>query len=137
MNHYIKPIWIIILLNSILFAISSCATLPDEPLSKGEVRLIRIDIPDGENVRANLPFAVKVTFISEEKLDIQKACFYWSDDGPYCYKISSINFEPRGTFMVWLRTDKLGIYNLECFVQYVYTGELRTSNLVSTQISLR
>ncbi len=132
-----KQILIMLLINYILFSIFSCATLPDEPLTKGELRLIRIEIPEGESPRANLPFMVKVTFQSEETPNIQKACFYWSGDGPYCYRVSNINHEPGGSFTVWLRGDRGGIYNLECYVQYIYGNELRSSNLIDTQISLR
>lgn len=132
-----KQILITILINYILFSIPSCATLPDEPLSKGELRLIRIETPEGESLHANLPFMVKITFQSEGTPNIQKACFYWSGDGPYCYRVSNINYEPQGNFTVWLRIDKGGIYNLECYVQYLYGSELRASNIIDTQISLR
>jgi hypothetical protein len=45
----------------VLSVVSSCATVPKEPLASGEVRLLSMDVP-GAGIKANGSFAVNVFF---------------------------------------------------------------------------
>jgi len=126
---------IIVFLISGAFLLSfSCATVPTEPLAKGELRLLGIEVAGAESIYINLPFMVKIIFQAEGETKVQKACFYWSGDGPYCYRITDVRYGPQGTINVWLLTKNPGTYQLECFVQYARNGGTRPTNIVSTQL---
>lgn len=126
-----------ILISGAVLLFSSCATVPTEPLAQGELRLLRIQVLGGEPILSNLTYAVKVFFEADGKPEIKKACFYWSGDGPYCFRVTDVDFGPPGTFRVWLRTNHSGFCKLECYVEYVRDGKSRSTNIVSSQITIR
>jgi len=126
-----------ILISGVVLLFSSCATVPTEPLAQGELRLLSIQVLGGESIRANISYAVKIIFEADGKPEIKKACFYWSGDGPYCFRVTDVDFGPPGTFRVWLRTDYSGFYKLECYVEYVRAGKSRSTNIISSQITIR
>ena len=67
---------------TVLLMVSSCATVPSEPLGSGEVRLLGIHVHEEKNLRTNIPFLVTIKFEADGKPEIDKACFYWSGNGP-------------------------------------------------------
>ena len=69
---------------------TSCSLLPQGVISKGELRLVNIHLPDV--IQEDLPYDVIVTFDSEEKPQIKKVCFRWLSEminsvspSLYCY----------------------------------------------------
>ena len=40
----------------VLLLVSSCATVPTEPLASGELRLLDMHVPKKEDIRLNFPF---------------------------------------------------------------------------------
>ena len=118
----------------VLLLVSSCATVPTEPLAPGELRLLSMRVPEGGNVRINLPFEVNILFEATEAPEIKRACFYWSGDGPYCAPVSGVTFGSPGSFKVELRTFNPGSFALECFAEYVQEGRTKRTNRIVSQI---
>jgi hypothetical protein len=56
-----KPILIAVFMRvALLLGISSCATVPTEPLGEGELRLLRINVPENGNLRPGLSYSVDI-----------------------------------------------------------------------------
>ena len=130
-----RSVWSAVLIGEVvILLISSCATVPTEPLASGELRLLSIHVPMKEDNRVNFPFAVTISFVAEGKPEIRTACFYFSGDGPYCYKVTDVNYESPGTIKVQVRAKNSGSYALESYVYYIKDGKVHGTNVVNCQI---
>jgi len=134
----VRSILITVLLSGVvLLMVSSCATVPKEPLASGEVRLLSMEVL-GSGVEANASFAVNIFFEAAGKPEIKRACFYESEEGPYCIDVSDGSYVTLGTkraFQVYLPGVSLGSHRVECYAEYIRDGETRKTNVVFTQIS--
>ena len=129
-----KSIWIAILVGSVVaLLIASCATVPTAPLASGELRLLSIHAEKGD-IRVNFSFAVNINFEADGKPEIRTACFYFSGDGPYCFKLTDVNYGLPGTIKVQIRAKNSGSYALESYVFYVRDGKPQPTNVVNCQI---
>jgi hypothetical protein len=118
----------------LLLLVSSCATVPTEPLASGELRLLSIHVPMKGDVKVNFPFVVNIDFEADGKPEIRTACFYFSGDGPYCFKATDVNFGSPGTIMVQVRAKNSGSHALESYVWYFRDGKVQPTNVVGCQI---
>jgi hypothetical protein len=118
----------------VILSISSCATVPTEPLSSGELRLLSIQVPVNEDIRVNFPFVANIRFEAEGKPEIRTACFYFSGDGPYCFKATDVNYGSPGTIKVQVRAKNSGSFALESYVFYVRDGKPQPTNVVGSHI---
>ncbi len=119
-----------------MLLVSSCATVPKQPVASGEVRLLSVDAL-GAGVEAYTPFAVNIFFEAAIKPEIKRACFYYSGNGPYCLDVSDRSFVTLGTktaFQVYIPGLSVGSHRVECYAEYIRDGETRKSNMVFTQI---
>jgi hypothetical protein len=121
-----------LMVGAVLLGISSCATVPTKPLAPGELRLLSMLLPEKENIRVNLPFVVNISFEADGKPEIRTACFYFSGDGPYCFKVTDVNYGSPGTIKVQIHTKNAGSRLLECYVLYIRDGKIQPTNVVST-----
>jgi hypothetical protein len=121
---------------AVLLMVSSCATAPTKPLASGELRLLRIDVQRGQPINQGISYTMDIVFEANGNPEINKACFYWSGDGPRCFNVTDVNFGPPGTFEVRLLGLNLGSYWVECYVEYIRGGETRKTNVVGTSISV-
>jgi len=117
----------------IFFLLTSCATVPTEtePLTPGELRLLRLSVPGGHSIRTSTEYQVQIEYEAEEKPEIKRICFYYSGDGPYCtpkWEASS------GTITLWLRADRTGPHRLECYVEYIRDGKVQRTNSVARSV---
>ncbi len=126
---------ILLMTGAVFFGISSCATTPRRPLFSGELRLLRILIPDKEKIRVNQPFAVNIRFEAEGPPEMRSACFYFADDGPHCFKITDVEYGPPGTIRMRIQARKAGSRLLECYVLYMHDGKIQPTNVVSAYLS--
>ena len=132
-----KSIFIAVLMTGIVTSVvCSCATVPTGPLASGELRLLSMDVPEKENIRAKSRYDVIINFQADGKPEIETACFSWSGDRPSCYKVKDVEFGSPGTIKVRLRTNDPGVYILEGYVEYVRDGKTQKSNVVSSSISV-
>lgn len=119
-----------------LLMVPSCATVPTGPLAPGEVRLLGINIRETGNLRGNIQYTANINFEADGRPEITRACFSWSGDGPYCFKVRGVNYG-SGTIEVDFRsTSQPGSYTLESYVLYIRSGGTRATNGVSTHVSV-
>jgi hypothetical protein len=121
---------------AVLLLVPSCATVSKEPLTPGEVRLLGINIREMGDIRANLQYPMDIRFETDGRPEMIRACFSWSGDGPYCFKVRDVNYG-SGTIRVDFRAPaNKGRYILESYV--IYTGEekTRSTNVLRTPVSV-
>jgi hypothetical protein len=126
--------FIIGLVGGLILLVSSCATVPTRPLDQGEVRLLRIDIPFGGDIRRNIPFPVNIIFEADSEPEIRTACFYWSGEGPKCNKVQDVRYGSPGIIYVDIRAPGPGTYVLETFILYIREGKTRRTETISSSI---
>ncbi len=129
-----RSILIVILLGPVVLSISSCANVPIEPLALGEVRLLNMQLTVREETRLNFPFMVNINFEADGNPEIRTACFYFSGDGPYCFKVADVNYGSPGTIKVQIRAKNSGSQALESYVYYIRDGKVQPSNVVNCNI---
>jgi hypothetical protein len=125
-----------LMMGAVLLGISSCATVPTNPLAPGELRLLSMLVPEKQNIRVNLPFAVNIRFEAEGEPEIRAACFYFAGDGPHCFKVTDVNYGSPGTIKVQIRTKNSGSHLLEAYVLYIQDGKIQPTNAVRTYFHL-
>lgn len=108
--------------------------MPSGPLAPGEVRLIGVNVPHEGGIIRNLPFVVNVNFEADGKPEIRRACFYWSGDGPYCFKVIDVDYGSPRTIRVEPRAKESGSYVLEVYVLYVRDGKTQPSKVISSRV---
>jgi len=118
----------------VLLLVCSCATVPTEPLASGELRLLGLQAPQREDIRLNFPFVVNINFEADGKPDIRTACFYFSGDGPYCLKVTDVNYGSPGTIKVQVRAKNSGSHALESYIYYIRDGKVQPTNVVNCNI---
>ena len=119
----------------VLLMISSCATVPTEPLGPGEVRLLKMDFPDDSDIRKNTRYVVSIKFEAEGGPEITRVCVQWTGYGTACSKVLDYG---NGI----LRAEVLapgvpGSYAVKSYVYYVRNGKIEQSNLVQTPVNLK
>jgi len=119
----------------VLSIVSSCATVPKEPLAPGEIRLLSVQVP-GSGIKDGAAFPVNVFFEGEGTAEIKKACFYESKERQYCSEVSYVTLGTKRAFQVYLPSTRAGSYRVECYAEYVRNGEARKTNVITTQISI-
>jgi hypothetical protein len=130
-----RTTWIAVLVSGVaILSISSCATVPTEPLTSGELRLLSMHVPEREDIRGNSPFVVNINFEADGKPEIRTACFSFSGDGPYCYKVTDVNYGSPGTIKVQVRAKTFGSHALESYIYYIKDGKVQPSNVVNCNI---
>jgi hypothetical protein len=130
-----RSTWVTVLVGGVVILLSSsCATVPTEPLTSGELRLLGMHVPMKEDIRVNFPFAVNINFEADGKREIRTACFSFSGDGPYCYKVMDVNYGSPGTIKVQVRAKNSGSQALESFVYYIRDGKVQPTNIVNCNI---
>ncbi|HSB04960.1 MAG TPA: hypothetical protein VLK23_07150 [Thermodesulfobacteriota bacterium] len=123
-----------LMVGAVLLIVSSCATVPTEPLASGELRLLKMDVPQKEDLRERLPFVVNIGFEADGTPEIVTACFFWSGQGPYCSKVTNVTYGAPGTIKVHLRPRNPGPYALESYIVYMRDGKTQSTNVVGTHI---
>ena len=119
-----------------LSGISSCATVPNNPLAPGELRLLSVLVPEKEKIKVNVPFTVDISFEADGKPEVRAACFTLSGDGPHCSKVTYVDYGLPGTIQVQIRTKNPGSRLLEGYVLYLRDGKVQPTNVVSTYLPL-
>jgi len=117
-----------------LLLASSCATVSTEPLASGELRLLSMQVADRGDIKVNFPFVVNINFEADGRPEIRTACFSFSGNGPYCYKVTDVNYGSPGTIKVQVRAKNSGSYALESYVYYIKDGKVQSTNVVNCNI---
>ncbi len=122
-----------VLASGLIFSLlTSCATVPTEPLTPGELRLLRLSVPGSQSIRTLTDYQVNIYFEADSHPEIKRICFYYSGDGPYCVRKWEIS---SGVITMWLRADRKGQHVLECQAEYVRDGKVQRTNSVATSVA--
>ena len=130
-----RSTWVTVLVGGVVILLaSSCATVPTDPLASGELRLLSMHVPQREDIRLNFQFVVNINFEADGKPEIRTACFSFSGDGPYCFKVTDVNYGSPRTIKVQIRAKNSGSHSLESYVYYINDGKTQPTNVVNCQI---
>jgi len=129
-----RSIFVTALMAGFMVFISSCVTVPPQPLASGELRLLSITTAERLEIRRNVPFEAIINFEADGEPEIRSACFYWGGDGPHCFKVTDVNYGPPGAIKIKLTPTKPGSYALESYVVYTRNGKGQPTNIVFTDL---
>ena len=130
-----KSILISVLMGSaLLLGISSCATVPTEPLGEGELRLLKMQVPESGNLRLGHPYKFNISFEADGHPEIIRAICYCEGNGPYYFQVEHVEYGSRRNFDVYLYACTRESQRLECSVDYLRHGKSRRSNSVSSLV---
>ncbi|HYA93892.1 MAG TPA: hypothetical protein VEK32_20560 [Thermodesulfobacteriota bacterium] len=120
----------------IMLLVSSCATVPAEPLGEGELRLLGMQVPEMGNLALGVSYNIYFTFDADGKPEISRACCYWSPepDRQYCYKVRNVRYDSPGDFSIDLSLPYPDQQTMKCYVDYVRDGKRQRTNAVSSSI---
>ena len=120
----------------LLSMVSSCATVPDEPLNPGQVRLIGVMFPEiGGNIKKNVKYPVNIKFEAEGRPEITRVCIYWGVYGPTCLEVMEVNYG-TGIVSAFVPTPTSGQYEFKAFVYYIRDGRSLRSNMVEIPVDV-
>ena len=120
----------------VLLLLSSCATVPTEPLGPDELRLLGIQIPGSGRIRAGVLYTVNVRYESGGQPKIQRTCYSVAGYGPYCSRVTGIDLGWVGSFQMDIGGSDIGPQRLEIYVEYIREGRLRRTNVISTIVEV-
>ena len=121
---------------AILLVISSCATVPKEPLGPGEMRLLSLQLPDNGILKMYVEYylTIKYQYEAQGKPEIRRVCFTWSGDGPYCMVATRFQYSSEYGIEVPI-VARPDVSRLECYVEYVREGKVRRTNTVLAYVT--
>jgi hypothetical protein len=112
-----------------LFVISSCATT--EPLREGELRLVRMHVPENGNLRIGHDFRFDFTFESDGSAEIIRVVCTCASEVPRVYKPQDVRYGSKsGSFSLWLSACTGESQRLTCHADYVSGGKRQRSNSI-------
>jgi len=113
---------------AVLFVISSCATT-QPPLGEGELRLLKMRVPENGNLRVIGNYKFIFSFDSDGSAEIVRAVCTCADTGPRAYRPEDMRYGAKeGSFNLWLTACNVGSQRLECYVDYTSGGKRHRSN---------
>lgn len=77
-----------------------------------------------------------INFESDGNPEIRRACFSFSGIGPYCYKVTDINYGSPGMIRVQVKARNSGSHALESYVYYIRDGKVQRTNVVDCIIRI-
>ncbi len=114
---------------ALLLAISSCATT--EPLREGELRLLRMQVPENGNLILGHDYKFNFSFESDGSAEIIRAVCSCADNAPRPYRVENLAYgSVRGSFTLYLFACTMESQRYECYVDYVSGGKRQRSNSV-------
>ncbi len=121
---------------TVLLMVPSCAMVSTKPLAPGEVKLLGINVPEIGDLAANFQYPVDISFEADGRPEITRACFTWSGNGPYCFKVKDVNYGSRTIRVDFRSSSKPGIHSLEGYVLYMKDGRTTRTNSVRTRVTV-
>lgn len=114
---------------AVLLVISSCATT--EPLREGELRLLKMQVPENGNMILGHDYKFNFIFESDGSAEIIRAVCFCADSGPLIYKPADVSYgSQRGSFNLYMYACAVDSQRMECYVDYVSGGKRQRSNSV-------
>lgn len=124
----------ILAIAAILLVISSCSTVPKGPLEPGELRLLKMDVPDNGNLKTGVGYQLTIRFEADGRPEVRRICFMWDGGELRCMPIKVDKYGSDASFDLpfYAPPDR---HLLECYVEYVRDGKVRRSNIVGSLIN--
>ncbi len=119
----------------VLLGISACATVPTEPLGKGELRLLKMRVFERTLIRLGHPYKFNISFEADGHPEIIRGVCFCSGDGPYPYRVEDVTYGSEANFSLYLYACKTETQEMKCSVDYVRNGKRTRSNFVSSVVS--
>ena len=119
----------------ILLLVSSCATVPKEPLGPGDLRLTAVEFPEFGGMKKNVKYLAHIKFEGDGRPEIPRACFYWGISGPFCINVMDVNYGTQ-IARIDVPTPQDGMYRFQVFVYYIRDGRNVRSNTVETSVTV-
>ena len=127
---------VVLMSMAVLLIISSCATVPKQPLGEGELRLLSMDAPERGDVQAYVEHWFTINFVAAGNPKISRACFQFLGDSLECVDFGQryVTYGSRANFRVPLLIPK-GQGLLACYAEYIRNGETQRTNTVGSFIN--
>ena len=119
----------------IMLFVSSCATVPIEPLASGELRLLKMRNPEMTPLRLGHPYKFNISFEADGHPEIIRAVCFCSGDGPYPHNVQDVTYGSETNFSLYLYACQPDLQVMKCSVDYVRNGKRTRSNFVSLSVS--
>jgi len=119
---------------AVWLAISSCATVPKGPLEPGELRLLKLDVPDNGNLKTGVGYQLTIRFEADGRPEVRRICFTWDGEGARCIpiKVEKYGSDASLDVPIYAPPDR---HLLECYIEYVRDGKVRRTNTVGSFIN--
>jgi len=132
---------------AVLLVISSCAPITEvpegpsfslgrrEPSGRGELRLVSMDVPQSENLSANVEYWATIAYEAEPKPEIVRACFKFSGGGQSCIDVQAkeVTYGSHPYFRVPIRVP-VDTKRIDCYAEYIRDGKTHRTNTVTYYI---
>ena len=119
---------------ALLLGISSCATVPTEPLGEDEIRLLKMSVPENGNLRLGLSYSVEISFEANGQPEISRVVCYCAGEGPYYYTIRDVAYGSPGKLVMDFSPPEAGPQRVECYADYMRGGRKQRTNPVFARI---
>ena len=137
-----------VLMNIAVFlVISSCATITEGleapegpslslekkgPSSRGELRLLSMDVPQTWDLSANVEYWTTINFEADSKPEIRRACFSFSGGGQSCVDVQAkdVTYGSHPYFRVPIHVP-VDSKRIDCYAEYIRDGETHRTNTVT------
>ena len=113
---------------------------PDPAASEeGTLSIRRFELPQTATTSAPYRAALVMNSVTPEGafVNVQKACFVWNTDGPYCFEPNEID-NSQGIVSTLLTTGSPGTWTLRGYLQYRTSGgSVRNTNALERTITIQ
>jgi len=121
---------------AILVAICSCSTVPKGPLGPGELRLLRLEVPEHGNLQTAVPYMVGIKFEADGHPEIRRVCWSWSGENLRCVRVKNVTYGSDAGLEISVYAHE-GESELECYIEYVRDGKVVRTNSVTSFVNGR
>jgi len=108
---------------------------PFNPLSRGGLRLLSMDVPQSWDLSANVEYWTTIKFETDRKPEIHRACFDFSGGGQSCVDVQAkdVTYGSHSYFRVPIHVP-VGTKRIDCYAEYIQDRETKRTNTVTYHI---
>lgn len=133
-----QSMWISILMGPVLLlVISSCATVPTEPLGQGELRLSGVSFSDSGNINPKARCTVNIQFEAKGTPEITRVGVAWGGASAHYTNKMEVSYENRLIRVDVPTPEAPGSYGFKAWVYYIREGRIEQSNSEDTSVLVR
>jgi len=108
---------------------------PFNPLSRGGLRLLSVNIPQSWDFSADVEYWTTINFEADPKPEISRACFNFSGGGQSCVdvKAKDVTYGSHPFFRVPIHVP-VGTKRIDCYAEYIQDRETKRTNTVTYHV---